>query len=49
MYVIKVIIINESWVYASYSGSKVAKVLVPKVHINGKINVKMKKNVKNQC
>jgi hypothetical protein len=36
MYVIKVIIINESWVDASYSGSKVARVLAPKVYINGK-------------
>jgi hypothetical protein len=29
---------------ASYSDSKVARVLVPKVHINGKINTIMKKN-----
>jgi hypothetical protein len=36
MYVIKVITINETWVDVSCSGSKVAKVLVPKVHINGK-------------
>jgi hypothetical protein len=25
-----------------------ARVLVPKVHINGKINIKMEKNIKNQ-
>jgi hypothetical protein len=43
MYVIKVIIINESWVNASHNGSKAAKVLVPKVHINGKINIRMEK------
>jgi hypothetical protein len=49
MFVIKVIIINESWVDANYSGSKVARVLVPKVHINGKNNIRMEKNVKNQC
>jgi hypothetical protein len=30
---------------ASNSGSKMARILVPKVHINGKINFKMK----NQC
>ncbi len=35
---------------ASYGGSKVARVLVPKVHINKKNNTTMeKKNVKNQC
>jgi hypothetical protein len=39
---------NICWVDASYSGSKVTRVLVPKVHINGKINTKMEINVKNQ-
>jgi hypothetical protein len=34
---------------ASYGGSKVARVLVPKVHINEKINTIMEKNIKNQC
>jgi hypothetical protein len=29
---------------ASYGASKVAKVPIPKVHINGKINIKMEKN-----
>jgi hypothetical protein len=28
---------------ASYSGPKVARIPVPKVHINGKINTKMEK------
>jgi hypothetical protein len=31
------------------TGSKMARILVPKVHINGKINIRMEKNVKNQC
>jgi hypothetical protein len=34
---------------ASYNGSKATKILVPKVHINGKINTRMENNVKNQC
>jgi hypothetical protein len=34
---------------ASYGGSKTIKVLVPNVHLNGKINTKMEKNIKNQC
>ncbi len=34
---------------ASYGGSKLTRILVPKVHINGKINITMEKNVKNQC
>jgi hypothetical protein len=34
---------------ASYSGSKVARILVPKIHINEKITLKWKKHVKNQC
>jgi hypothetical protein len=38
-----------SWVDASYGGSKVARVQIPKVHLNGKLNTKMEKNVKNQC
>jgi hypothetical protein len=29
---------------ASYGASKVAKVPIPKVHRNGKINIKMEKN-----
>jgi hypothetical protein len=29
-------------------GSKAAKVLVPKVHINGKINIRMEKNNNNK-
>jgi hypothetical protein len=28
---------------ANYSGPKVTRILVPKVHINGKINIKMRK------
>jgi hypothetical protein len=31
---------------ASYGASKVAKVPIPKVHINGKINIKMEKKLK---
>jgi hypothetical protein len=31
------------------TSSKMARILVPKVHINGKINIRMEKNVKNQC
>jgi hypothetical protein len=38
---------KEVWVDANYNGSKMARVLIPKVHINEKIN--MEKNVKNQC
>lgn len=34
---------------ASYIGSNVARVLVPKAHINGKINTRVGKNVKTQC
>jgi hypothetical protein len=34
---------EEYGVDASYGGSKAARILVPKVHINGKINIKMKK------
>jgi hypothetical protein len=34
---------------ASYDGSKVARVLVPKVHINGKNNTRMEIYIKNQC
>jgi hypothetical protein len=33
----------HSWVDASYSGSKVASIPIPKVHINGKINIRMAK------
>jgi hypothetical protein len=31
---------------ATYNGPKAAKILVPKVHINGKINTRMEKNLK---
>jgi hypothetical protein len=34
--------ILKKWVDASYNGSKMAKIIVLKVHINGK-------NVQNQC
>ncbi len=34
---------------ASYGSLKAAKVPIPKVHINEKINTRMKKNIKNQC
>jgi len=34
---------QEYGVDASYGGSKSARVLVPKVHTNGKINTRMKK------
>jgi hypothetical protein len=34
------------WVDASYIGSKMAKVPIPKVHINGKINIRMEKSLK---
>jgi hypothetical protein len=34
---------------ASYNSSKGAKIPVPKVHINGKINTRMEKTIKNQC
>jgi len=30
-------------------GSKVAKVVVPKVHINGKFNIRLENNNNNQC
>jgi hypothetical protein len=33
---------------ASYKGSKATRVPIPKVHINGKNNIIMKKNIKNQ-
>jgi hypothetical protein len=45
----KVIMCIRAWVDASYSGSKTTRVPVPKVHINGKINTRMEKNVKIQC
>jgi hypothetical protein len=32
---------------ASYGGSKITRVLVPKVHQNGKINIKMEKKKTN--
>jgi hypothetical protein len=34
---------------ASYGGSKATRVPILKVHINGKNNTRMEKNVKNQC
>jgi hypothetical protein len=35
---------------ASYKGSKVVRIPIPKVNINGKITLKWKKkNLKNQC
>jgi hypothetical protein len=34
---------------ASYGGSKATRIPIPKVHVNGKINTKMEKNIKNQC
>jgi len=34
---------------ASYGDSKATRILIPKVHINEKINTRMKKNIKNQC
>ncbi len=37
------------WVNASYGGSKVARVPIPKVHINGKINIRIEKLLKKQC
>jgi hypothetical protein len=40
---------KQLWVDASYGGSKMARVPVQKVHVNGKINIKMEKYVKNQC
>jgi hypothetical protein len=40
---------NGQWVDTSYGGSKTARNLVLKVHINEKINTKMEKKVKNQC
>jgi len=38
-----------AWVDASYGGSKSTRVLVSKVYLNRKINIKMKKNIENQC
>jgi hypothetical protein len=32
---------------ASYDGSKTIKLSIPKVYINGKINARLEKNVKN--
>jgi hypothetical protein len=34
------------WVDASYGGSKMARVLIPKVHIDEKINIIMEKPLK---
>jgi hypothetical protein len=38
--------IMRKWVDASYSGSKTTRVIVLKVHINGKINTRMEKMLK---
>jgi hypothetical protein len=46
---LSILLCNGQWVDTSYGGSKVAKNPDPKVHINGKINIKMERNVKNQC
>jgi hypothetical protein len=40
---------TSTGVDASYGGSKAIRVLVPKVHINGKINTMIEENIKNQC
>jgi hypothetical protein len=37
---------EEYGVDASYGGSKATRILVPKVHTNGKINIKMEKTLK---
>jgi hypothetical protein len=44
-----VFVVVVNWVDASYGGSKVARILIPKVHISGKINIRMGKNITNQC
>jgi hypothetical protein len=36
---------SNIWVDASYSGSKVARILIPKININEKFNIKME----NKC
>jgi hypothetical protein len=33
---------------ASYIGSKATRISIPKVCTNGKINIRMEKNIKNQ-
>ncbi len=43
------LIIGIFWVDASYDGSKTTIILIPKVHINGKLTLEWKKNIKNQC
>jgi hypothetical protein len=40
---------EEYGVDASYGGSEAIRIPIPKVHINGKINSRMEKNIKNQC
>jgi hypothetical protein len=42
-YLPEVIMCIKAWVDASYIGSKATRVLAPKVHINGKINIIMEK------
>jgi len=37
------------WVDVNYDGSKAVRILIPKIHINGKTNIRIEKNVKNQC
>jgi hypothetical protein len=39
-------IITKTWLDAGYNGSKAARVQVPKVYINGKFNIIMKKMLK---
>jgi hypothetical protein len=35
---------------ASYGGSKAVRIRHPKIHVNGKISIKMeKKNIESQC
>jgi hypothetical protein len=38
--------LGSRWVNASYGGSKTIRILVPKVYINGKINIRMEKMLK---
>jgi len=35
------------WVDVNYDGSKAVRILIPKIHINGKTNIRIEKNVKN--
>jgi hypothetical protein len=38
--------LGSRWVDASYGSSKLARIPVPKVHVNGKINIRMVKTLK---